>query len=602
MVKIGTKLGIGTGVLVALSAAIGLISYQQTHAVGEKLSELAQIREPANSAVYQLENHLVETAFAAFGYAATGDNKFVDAYERSRRDTAVVLRAAMPGVASGRLTVRDSLLRLTFEGLTADAAAQIVRRSSYERVLDSLLGEYDALDRLLVDRIQASVRADDPEPVAYRRLQVVLGMQIQLNTITRQLTIYLLTGEREDRDRVETAERKLREFAQAYGVLLLRPEERRWVVELRQRLARVLEMTAVMRHLEEERRVQLARFLGSYRSLKVFLDEGVKSETERGLETARVRLLEAGSQANTTILVALVLSVLFGIGTGFVTARHITRPLEHMAGVMRAIAGGERSRRVHITTNDELRIVGETFNRMTDQLETAERARLANLRISAASMQRVQEDERGRISRELHDGVCQRLTGTKYRVEVLQEQIPPGNRRMARELEDVTQELDRSINEVRRISSNLRPSVLDDFGLVAALRLLCSDLHRTHGIGMECIVPDETGGAMDATMEIALYRIAQEALTNVIKHARAQHVRLTLEVAAERIRMTIEDDGTGFAPEDVRRSRVAGHGFGLRSMAERAELLGGQCEVTSEPRQGTTLIITLPPAEEGTHA
>jgi signal transduction histidine kinase len=364
----------------------------------------------------------------------------------------------------------------------------------------------------------------------------------------------------------------------------------------------VLGLTAAMRGLEEERRGRLTAFLTLYRQLKIQLDTGVKTGTQRGLEQARQELLEAGSTANTTILLALLGSVVFGLGAGIVTARHITRPLNHLVSVMRAIADGDTSRRVKITTNDELRLVGETFNYMTRQLESAERARLASLRMSATSMQRAQEEERARISRELHDDVCQRLTGTRYRVDVLQDGVPAGNRKMLRELEEVAVELDRSISEVRRISSNLRPSVLDDFGLIAALRLLCSEMQRSTGIAVTCEVPDAAADHVDGTTEIALYRITQEALGNISKHAHATQVDLRLGRDDVGIVLTIRDNGVGFMQDDVDRSRESGHGFGLRTMSERAELLGGRCDVKSTKNGGTTVTVSLPLPEEDDNA
>jgi signal transduction histidine kinase len=217
-------------------------------------------------------------------------------------------------------------------------------------------------------------------------------------------------------------------------------------------------------------------------------------------------------------------------------------------------------------------------------------------------MQRAQEEERARISRELLDEVCQRLTGTRYRVEVLQDGVPHGNRRMSRELEEVSQELDWSIKEVRRISSNLRPSVLDDFGLVAALRLLCSELHRSSGLEVTCEVPDGADDHVDRTTEIALYRIAQEALTNIGKHAKATHVELDLTREGAGVRLRVHDNGIGFSREDMEASRRAGHGFGLRTMSERAELLGGRYEVDSTREAGTTVTVTLPLPEEKDNA
>jgi len=270
--------------------------------------------------------------------------------------------------------------------------------------------------------------------------------------------------------------------------------------------------------------------------------------------------------------------------------------------VMRAIGGGNISRRVTITTRDEFRLVGDTFNQMADQIERSEKLRTESLRLFAIATQRAQEEERARIARELHDDLCQRLTGTEYRVEVLHDQMLSTNRRMAKDLDDVMQELDRSITEVRRMSFNLRPSVLDDFGLVPALRLLCTEFQKAHGVTATLEVAGNIGEDIGAHTEIALYRIAQEALTNVAKHAGAVRVSVQLDRQDAFLRLHVEDDGRGFSYDDAVRKRGPGHGLGLISMRERAELLGGTCVVTSASGAGTAITITIPRGGEYTDA
>jgi len=165
-------------------------------------------------------------------------------------------------------------------------------------------------------------------------------------------------------------------------------------------------------------------------------------------------------------------------------------------------------------------------------------------------------------------------------------------------LHDVTEELDRTISEVRRISSNLRPSVLDDFGLVIALKLLCKEFQAHHSIDAALQVDRATPERIDRHIEIALYRIAQEALTNVAKHASAKNVGLNLSYEHGTIKMAISDDGKGFNQEDRARAKDSGHGYGLMIMRERSELLGGACDISSDRRRGTTISVTVPVAEK----
>ena len=267
---------------------------------------------------------------------------------------------------------------------------------------------------------------------------------------------------------------------------------------------------------------------------------------------------------------------------------------------MHRVAQGGELRRVEISSSDELRSLGDAFNLMTAQLEHAERERSAGLRAYAISVQRAQEEERERISRELHDDICQRLSGMKFRVEVLAGGAEPANKRMVRGLRVINQELDRAITEVQRISSNLRPSVLDDFGLVTALRMLCKEFEKLHAVRISFREANAPPGPVDTHIEIALYRIAQEALSNTAKHSHAGNAKVHLERQDMSIQLTVSDDGTGFDETDAARARGEGHGMGLMSMRERSELLGGTFRIESTSGTGTTVTVTLPLPVEAT--
>ncbi len=189
----------------------------------------------------------------------------------------------------------------------------------------------------------------------------------------------------------------------------------------------------------------------------------------------------------------------------------------------------------------------------------------------------------------------------KFQVEVLEDEIRPLNQHLGEQLGDVRSSLDQSIVEVRRISSNLRPSVLDDFGLVPALKLLCKDFERVHAIPTSLEVGEDSSTDLDPEAETALYRIAQEAMANVAKHAGASLVVVRLERRMADVFLQVKDDGRGFEQDSsVRRSRE-GHGLGLLSMRERSELLGGTFEVESVPGQGTAVTVVVPLQTEAGH-
>jgi signal transduction histidine kinase len=232
--------------------------------------------------------------------------------------------------------------------------------------------------------------------------------------------------------------------------------------------------------------------------------------------------------------------------------------------------------------------------RLQEKLAEAEKRRLADLRRFAVSVQRAQEDERQRISRELHDDICQRLSGMKLNLEVLEDDFKVRDKKTYRTLRGFKKQFEQTITEVRRLSSNLRPTVLDDFGLTIALNLLGREFEKAHKIPVRVELGDPTLKHLDPQIEIALYRIAQESLTNIAKHANASLVTLRLALSGSAVVLSVNDNGTGFDPKNIPHSQRPGHGLGLISMRERAELLGGTWEIQSVPDKGTTIHVTIP--------
>lgn len=197
---------------------------------------------------------------------------------------------------------------------------------------------------------------------------------------------------------------------------------------------------------------------------------------------------------------------------------------------------------------------------------------------------RAEEAERGRVARELHDGVNQLLAAAKLRVQDEEDRLPRGARPRAA-LAGARDILDLSIQEVRRIAQNLRPTVLDNLGLKAALRSICADYRRRRGLSVRldaARLPDSLG----SETELAMFRIVQEALHNAARHARPRRVRVVAARRAKELMITVSDDGKGF-PAGTENS-------GLKTIRERALFLGGRCEVRSASGRGTTVVVILP--------
>ncbi len=206
-----------------------------------------------------------------------------------------------------------------------------------------------------------------------------------------------------------------------------------------------------------------------------------------------------------------------------------------------------------------------------------------------------QEDERKRVSRELHDGINQLLVSVRYKLDSakskLRKQSP--NDEVSAVIDDADDILSSGIQEVRRISRDLRPTLLDDLGLAAALESLTSDFSERTNIDVK-IDNNAKDQRLPQEVEIAFYRIVQEALTNIEKHAKkAKHVILKLDQVRKRVTLSISNDGIGFDKTTLDQTNPD-RGLGLRNMIDRAELLEGHMTVNSSFDKGTTVIVNIP--------
>ena len=211
------------------------------------------------------------------------------------------------------------------------------------------------------------------------------------------------------------------------------------------------------------------------------------------------------------------------------------------------------------------------------------------LRSVSQAMHEVRESERTRIARELHDELGQALTALKMDVDLLGSSIPGDRSDLAERTEAMRELLDSTVATTRRISADLRPLVLDDLGLGAAAEWLAQSFaHRTQ---IPCdLQVDASCAQLGEPHASALFRIMQESLTNVAKHARAHRVAVRLERSGDDAVLTVSDDGVGMDPA----ARPNPRSFGLRGIGERVMLLGGELQIASRPDTGTTIVARIP--------
>lgn len=289
-----------------------------------------------------------------------------------------------------------------------------------------------------------------------------------------------------------------------------------------------------------------------------------------------LRLIEA---------VVLAVGVLVLIGLNVVLLRRVFAPLERLTALMRRVdpmAPGQR-----IPDGDaspEVRQLSGAFNDMLDRLERERRE-------SGARALAAMEDERLRIARELHDEIGQTLTALVLQLETVTRQAPA---ELVEPLAEVRETARGSVEEVREIAHGLRPEALADFGLRAALATLGSTFAERTAVHVRSRLAPQLP-ELDRERELAIYRVAQESLTNVARHAWAHAVELELELEQRNatLELRVRDDGVGVDGTAIA-ALADGPGSGIRGMRERALLVGGRLEIRRASPRGTEVRLTVP--------
>jgi two-component system, NarL family, sensor histidine kinase UhpB len=280
-------------------------------------------------------------------------------------------------------------------------------------------------------------------------------------------------------------------------------------------------------------------------------------------------------------LALIVGAVIAMLAATLLLLRRALSPLEELTELMRTIDPLEPGRRLTGASDADAEVATlvEAFNAMLDRLEQERRD-------SARRALAAQEEERLRIARDLHDGIGQRLTAVAMQAERVAHDPQGAGQAALLEIPDAIRE---GIDAVRRISRELRPEALDDLGLANALLTLCRRVARHSGVRVQPEL-DLAGGIPDLSSEteLVIYRVAQEALTNAIRHAEATQITVALRAAEDHIALRVRDDGRGIAlplPEDT---------SGISGMRERALLIGAQLNIHSEPGAGTEVQLDAP--------
>lgn len=348
----------------------------------------------------------------------------------------------------------------------------------------------------------------------------------------------------------------------------------------------------------------------------------VHGTVDAHIVAAQRRAQAEQSDAFRAVLIGGALSLMAAVALALLLAQAITRPMARLAAGARELAAGRLDHRLEVESDDEIGQVATEFNQMADQVQEAhatleERVQARTLELAEANREidlnraaqerlaqqrrmllkrviNVQEDERQRISRELHDETGQSLTALGLGLEAALGELRSGHPEgLSGRLQSLGHIASDAIEELDRLVLDLRPAQLDHLGLVATLRWYATRVQSDVEARMEV---KGRPTRMEPEVETALFRIAQEALTNVARHAKAARVDVVLSFGRDSVTLVVQDDGIGF---DVNASPAAPTSVGLIGMRERVQLVGGVLSVKSKPGKGTRITVTVPIERDG---
>jgi signal transduction histidine kinase len=289
---------------------------------------------------------------------------------------------------------------------------------------------------------------------------------------------------------------------------------------------------------------------------------------------------------NNTLFISILLALILFI-SAFIISRRITRPIIKLKDAAIKIGKGEFNEQLPVYSYDEIGALTESFNFMMSHLEQQSKELQLERKLRLQSVIDGQEMERQRLSRELHDGLGQLLIAIKLRLEGL---IFTDRSKLIYTIEGIKKLFDSTIDEVKRISYDLMPAVLFEFGLVKAIRNLCDDIETRSRIKTNLIFECDSD-KLDKLQKTYLFRIIQEAMNNIVKHAEASRVDISLSLIDNTIHLFIADNGKGFNLEERIHSLNTN---GIYNMRERVNLLNGSFEINSIIKNGTTIKAVIP--------
>jgi signal transduction histidine kinase len=558
------------GILILSLTLTGFLLDRNIGSIGRVVD--TAVEEPTAAVAYEMEINVIGTGLGVLKYLETGDPQH-HARVRDDADDFKRYKAQYDRLAE---TEHDTQFGEQIGALYEQYKAvgdTLMNTKDEQSALLAQVGEcFEKVDEILDERIQPNTNRRELQGL--QKVEVAANMEADAAEMGTWLGHYLQTHKAEYKERIFDNANDFLEHLAQFRTLHLTEETTRWAGELEAIFNRTMSQITRALELNGSLREDQKRFINLRTELDTILDEKIQVATFNDMEAAKAEARQRVKYLHMASLALLGIGLTITCGATAIIARRSTQL--------------EKSNR-----ELQMRIVER------EQAEGQLRASREQLRALSAHLQSVREEERTRIAREIHDELGQLVTGMIIDLSWLEEKLSRANgatslRPAVRKVQSILQLADTTVDTVRRIATELRSGLLDDFGLVAAVEWQAQDFQTRTGIECDFVANlDETD--FEPAYSTAVFRIFQEALTNVARHAEASSVSIALEENGGKLTLQVEDNGKGVMEDVLSNTRS----LGVLGMRERALILGGEVEIKNVCEKGTRVTARIPLPDSG---